>query len=145
MSIEKSTKWHCGGCLIYNKRAASRRVKHPPQTNTTQQKDKPRNRRKSKAAAKIGRRGKPLAHARFFLRRRDPCFFYAAILLSAVLFAPSFLLPYTFRNFAVTLCDVVLLYNPFVTVNATALFFAMWYNRLRLNKHGQSFFDLFTK
>ncbi len=32
-------------------------VKHPPQTNRTQQNDEPRNRLKSKAAAKIGRRG----------------------------------------------------------------------------------------
>lgn len=100
---------------------------------------------KAKRRRKSGGAVNPLRTPDFFYAAAILAFFYAAILLSAVLFAPSFLLPYTFRNFAVTLCDVVLLYNPFVTVNATALFFAMWYNRLRLNKHGQSFFDLFTK
>ena len=75
----------------YNKRAATRRVKHPPQPTEHNEKDKPRNRRKSKAAAKIGRRGKPHAHAPIFLRRRDPCFFITAHFLSVALFAPFFL------------------------------------------------------
>ena len=82
-------------------------------TNTT----KTRNRRKSKAAAKIGRRGKPLAHAPIFLRRRDPCFFITAHFLSAVLFAPSFFVSFTFRNLAATVCTVLLLFNTFCTVN----------------------------
>lgn len=72
MQLIKMALWRV---LDNNKRLATLAVKHPPRPNKHNEKDKPRNRRKSKAAAKIGRRGKPLAHARIFLRRRDPCFF----------------------------------------------------------------------
>ncbi len=95
-------------------RGASSTRDKPTQRN---EKEKPRNRRKSKAAAKIGRRGKPLAHAPIFLRRRDPCFFITAHFLSAVLFAPSFFVSFTFRNLAATVCTVLLLFNTFCTVN----------------------------
>lgn len=45
---------------------------------------------KAKAAAKIGRRGKPLALARFFYAAAFFAFSLRRVFLSAVLFAPSF-------------------------------------------------------
>ena len=54
------------------------------------QRTKPRNRRKSKAAAKIRRHAQAFRVRRIFLRRRDLSLFNGAF-LSAVLFAPLFL------------------------------------------------------
>lgn len=111
--------WHCGGCLSCTSARLRRADKHPPQTDQTQR-TKPRNRLKSKAAAKIRRHAQAFRVRRIFLRRRDLLLFNGAF-LSTVLFAPSFFVPFTFRNATAFLCAALLLCNTFVTVNCLSM------------------------
>lgn len=127
LKTSQKLKWHCGGCLI--KQAARYARRQAPATNQHNE-QKPSNRRKSKAAAKIRR------HAQAFRVRR---IFYAAAIycfLTARSFRRCyshrfFCAPFILRQFLAAIRRVprnAAFYLPFVNLYRTAIFLAVFYN-----------------
>ncbi len=85
-------------------------------------KNRPKNRLKSKAAAKIRRHAQAFRVRRIFLRRRAFCFFIRRAFSFGRCYSHRlFLLPFMFRYLTATFCAVPPLYSRFVPINCLSM------------------------
>lgn len=124
--------WHCGGCLI--KQAARYARRQAPATNRHNTTNKNRETaEKARRRLKYGDTRRLSVFAVFFYAAAIFCFLTVRS-FRAVLFAPSFFVPFTFRYLAATLCAVLLLCNTFIAVNYLSMppLYLSWYGIMLL-------------